>query len=117
MKKYPLLFVLLLSGHLFTWAQIVGAQKEVNPYHYTSTKSVTYSKACVASAHPLASKVGVAIMKHGGNGFDAMIATQLALAVVYPEAGNIGGGGFLIGRKNNGKLVALDYREAASSKA
>lgn len=117
MKKYFLLFVLLLSGNLFTQAQIIGAGKEVDPYHYTSLKSVTYSKACVASAHPLASEVGVAIMKHGGNGFDAMIATQLALAVVYPGAGNIGGGGFLIARKNNGELVALDYREAAPSKA
>lgn len=117
MKNYFLFFILFFS-YLQTQAQhIVGAGKEVDPYHYTSLKSVTYSNACVASAHPLASEVGVAIMKHGGNGFDAMIATQLALAVVYPGAGNIGGGGFLIGRKNNGELVALDYREAAPSKA
>jgi gamma-glutamyltranspeptidase/glutathione hydrolase len=117
MKKHFILFLLLSSNSLFTHAQIVGAGKEVDPYHYTSLKSVTYSIACVASAHPLASEVGVAIMKHGGNGFDAMIATQLALAVVYPGAGNIGGGGFLTGRKSNGELIALDYREAAPSKA
>lgn len=117
MKKYFLLFVLSSSAILFAHAQIAGAGKEVDPYHYTSLKSLTYNKACVASAHPLASEIGVAIMKHGGNGFDAMIATQLALAVVYPGAGNIGGGGFLIARKNNGELIALDYREAAPSKA
>jgi len=98
-------------------ASIVGAGKTIDPYHYSSVKSVTYSKACVASAHPLASEVGVAIMKKGGNAFDAMVATQLTLAVVYPGAGNIGGGGFLTARKADGQLVALDYREMASSKA
>jgi len=96
---------------------IVGVEKEVDPYHYSSVKSVTYTKACVASAHPLASEVGVAIMKRGGNAFDAMIATQLTLAVVYPGAGNIGGGGFLTGRKSDGELIALDFREEAPSKA
>lgn len=96
---------------------IVGPGKAVDPFHFSSVKSVTYSKACVASAHPLASEVGVAIMKKGGNAFDAMIATQLTLSVVYPAAGNIGGGGFLIGRKKDGELIALDYREAASAKA
>lgn len=96
---------------------IVGPGKEVDPYHYTSEKSATYHQACVASAHPIASKVGIAVMKHGGNGFDAMIATQLALAVVYPDAGNIGGGGFLIGRRSDGQLIALDYREVAPATA
>jgi gamma-glutamyltranspeptidase/glutathione hydrolase len=99
------------------YVPIVGAGKEVDPYHYASTKSQTFNHAAVASAHPLASKVGIAVMKRGGNAFDAMIATQLALAVVYPGAGNIGGGGFLIGRTGKGQLVALDYREKASIKA
>jgi gamma-glutamyltranspeptidase/glutathione hydrolase len=118
MKNKIALFVILFCISIHVLSQsIVGPGKEVDPFHYTSVKSVTYSKACVASAHPLASKVGVAIMKRGGNAFDAMIAAQLALAVVYPGAGNIGGGGFLIGRKNNGELIALDYREAAPSKA
>ncbi len=118
MKNKNILFILLLCISLHANAQnIVGAGKEADPYHYVSVKSVTYSKACVASAHPLASEVGVAIMKRGGNAFDAIIATQLALAVVYPGAGNIGGGGFLIARKKDGKFIALDYREAAPSKA
>lgn len=98
-------------------ASIVGAGKQVDPYHYQIQKSVTYSKACVASAHPLASQVGVAVMKRGGNAFDAMIATQLTLAVVYPAAGNIGGGGFLTARKSNGKLITIDYREMAGAQA
>ena len=61
----------------------------------------------------LASKVGVEILKQGGNAIDAAIATQLALAVVYPNAGNIGGGGFMVARLSKGKLLALDYRETA----
>src|SRR5581483_5832861 len=75
------------------------------------------TKGAVVSAHPLASQAGVAILQKGGNAFDAMIATQLALAVVYPGAGNIGGGGFLTARKSDGELIALDYREEAPSKA
>lgn len=111
----------LLCCTIFSFAQkatgIVGAGKTVDPYNYTSVKSVTFNKACVVSAHPLASEVGVAIMKNGGNAFDAIIATQLTLAVVYPAAGNIGGGGFLIARKKDGSFVALDYRETAPAKA
>jgi gamma-glutamyltranspeptidase/glutathione hydrolase len=96
---------------------IVGPGKEVDPYHFTSTKTLTATHGCVVSAHPLASEIGLAIMKKGGNAFDAMIATQLALAVVYPGAGNLGGGGFTLARKANDSLVALDYREMAPSKA
>lgn len=70
-------------------------------------------KAMVVSAREEASKIGVDIMKQGGNAFDAMIATDLALAVCYPFAGNIGGGGFMVYRKANGEVGALDYREQA----
>lgn len=74
-------------------------------------------KAMVVSAHPLASKVGIEILKKGGNAVDASIAIQFALAVTYPTAGNIGGGGFMVARFNDGSTDALDYREAAAASA
>ncbi len=70
-------------------------------------------KAMVVSARVEASKIGTAILKKGGNAFDAMFATEMALAVAYPFAGNLGGGGFMVYRKNNGEIGALDYREKA----
>jgi gamma-glutamyltranspeptidase/glutathione hydrolase len=88
-----------------------------NPYQYAIQKTVTAENGAVVSAHPLASQVGVAILKEGGNAMDAAIATQLALAVVYPNAGNLGGGGFLVAHLKDGKEIALDYREMAPSKA
>ncbi|MBB5647942.1 gamma-glutamyltransferase [Pedobacter cryoconitis] len=76
-----------------------------------------FKHAAVVTAHPEASKVGVAIIKRGGNAIDAAIAVQFALAVVYPDAGNIGGGGFLVYRGKGGDSDALDYREKAPEKA
>src|SRR6185503_11295446 len=73
----------------------------------------TTDSAMVVSAHPLASRVGANILRKGGNAVDAAIATQFALAVVYPAAGNIGGGGFMILRQSNGRIATLDYREKA----
>ena len=70
-------------------------------------------KAMVVSAREEASKIGSDILQKGGNAFDAMIATELALAVAYPYAGNIGGGGFMVFRKANGETGGLDYREKA----
>jgi gamma-glutamyltranspeptidase/glutathione hydrolase len=96
---------------------IVGSNGPVNPYQYTSLKKSIVKNGAVASAHPLASKIGVEIMKSGGNAFDAAIATQLALAVVYPGAGNIGGGGFMVARTSTGETIALDYREMAPALA
>ncbi len=96
---------------------IVGSGNAVDPYKYSILKKAAYAKGAVSSAHPIASMVGAAIMKKGGNAFDAAIATQLTLAVVYPGAGNIGGGGFLLGRKADGELIGIDYRESAPEKA
>ncbi len=69
----------------------------------------------VVSAHPLASEVGLATLKKGGNSFDAAIATMYSLAVVLPKAGNIGGGGFMIYRTASGETGTLDFREMAPS--
>ena len=71
------------------------------------------SNAMVVSAREEASEIGVQIMQQGGNAFDAMVATELALAVAYPYAGNIAGGGFMVYRKFDGEIGALDYREKA----
>jgi gamma-glutamyltranspeptidase / glutathione hydrolase len=93
------------------------ASAQINPYQYTINKMANGSKGAVSSAHPLASQVGLEILKNGGNAFDAAIATQLALAVVYPGAGNIGGGGFLVAYTNKGKAISIDYREKAPGSA
>ncbi|TYC18027.1 gamma-glutamyltransferase [Bizionia gelidisalsuginis] len=83
----------------------------------TNTRGVIGEKAMVVSARVEASEIGKRILEDGGNAFDAMMATELALAVAYPYAGNIGGGGFMVYRLNNGDIGALDYREKAPSAA
>lgn len=116
--------VLFLVGSIGVVSQslaqtvIVGAGREIDPYHYEIKRTGTYANGSVACAHPLAAQVGVAMMRHGGNAFDAAIATQLALAVVYPGAGNIGGGGFMTARvAATDKKFMLDFREKAPSHA
>jgi gamma-glutamyltranspeptidase / glutathione hydrolase len=91
--------------------------QQTNSFNYTINKKVEDVKAAVVSAHPLATNAGVQMLQKGGNAFDAAIATQWALAVVYPVAGNIGGGGFMVAHTNNGKNITLDYREKAPAAA
>jgi gamma-glutamyltranspeptidase / glutathione hydrolase len=97
MKKA--LFFLLISSQIFAQTGLVSPN------------------AMVVSARNEASEIGIQIIKKGGNAFDAMCATELALAVAYPYAGNIGGGGFMVFRKANGKTGSLDFREVAPQKA
>ncbi len=98
---------------------LVSFQFSIAQYtDYNIVKEVKVkNKGVVVSAHPLASEAGALILKKGGNAFDACIATQYALAVVYPQAGNIGGGGFLVGIKNTGEKLSIDFRETAPTKA
>jgi len=87
------------------------------PYPYPIAKEATGDSAMVVTAHPLATQVGVEVLRKGGNAIDAAIAVQFALAVVYPQAGNIGGGGFLVYRDKNNGVATLDYREKAPKAA
>jgi len=83
----------------------------------SQNEGIVSKNAMVVSARSEASQIGIDILKMGGNAFDAMVATELALAVTYPSAGNIGGGGFMVYRKNDGSVGALDYREKAPMKS
>lgn len=98
---------------IFTALVCFGSCKE-NPASPTGTVT---DKAMVVSAREEASKIGSDIMQKGGNAFDAMIGTQLALAVAYPRAGNISGGGFMVYRNANGEVGSLDFREKAPKSA
>ncbi|MEO5509251.1 MAG: gamma-glutamyltransferase [Longimicrobiales bacterium] len=82
-------------------------------FKIASARVTTAPKAMVVTDAPLASEVGIAVLRDGGNAIDAAIATAFALAVVYPEAGNIGGGGFIVTHFANGTAASLDFREAA----
>ena len=91
----------------------IQCNTKVKTLPVAKTHGLIVEKAMVVSAREEASKIGVSIMKQGGNAFDAMIATDLALLVSYPVAGNIGGGGFMVYRMKDGTTGSLDYREKA----
>ncbi|MCB0595117.1 MAG: gamma-glutamyltransferase [Lewinellaceae bacterium] len=97
-------FVLLLNQ---------SCRKATPGTDYQAIKTVVVDSAAVVSPHPLATRVGIEVLKKGGNAVDAAVAVQFALAVVYPRAGNIGGGGFMVIRTKDGEAAALDYREKA----
>jgi gamma-glutamyltranspeptidase/glutathione hydrolase len=107
-KVITLLFILVLC---------IQCNTQVNPDSVNKSHGVIAKKAMVVSARQEASKIGVEIMKQGGNAFDAMVATDLALLVSYPVAGNIGGGGFMVFRMKDGTTGSLDFREKAPIEA
>src|SRR5438046_10149943 len=93
------------------WLLIAGtlSAAPIHPVHA--------SRAMVASVHELASRAGTQIMQAGGNAVDAAVAVGFALAVVHPEAGNLGGRGFMLIRPRDGTVQTLDYRETAPARA
>ncbi len=92
-----------------------GSSKKSEPA--VSSVGLTGDSAMVVCAHPIAAQIGVDMLKKGGNAVDAVVAVQLALLVTFPEAGNLGGGGFMVYRDKEGKLSSLDFREKAPAKA
>lgn len=111
MKKLYIYWLLIILS-LPAYSTPSGATKQT-----TDTSGLVSDNAMVVSARVEASEIGLAILKKGGTAFDAMIATEIALAVAFPYAGNLGGGGFAVYRKANGEVGALDYREKAPIKA
>lgn len=106
MKKLCYLFLVLITVSCTT--------KQGDQTGSTNFKQAVEAKnGMVATAHPLASEVGAQILRQGGNAFDAAVGVQFALAVVYPRAGNIAGGGFAVYRKADGETGSLDFREKA----
>ncbi len=106
-NRYWILFPVFLSLLLATGCN------NTKKNEFVSGRGAVASYGMVATAHPLASKVGAQILAEGGNAFDAAIAVQFALEVVYPRAGNIGGGGFAVYRRADGEVGSLDFREKA----
>jgi gamma-glutamyltranspeptidase/glutathione hydrolase len=106
MKRFTLILFILT-------AFIACKKTEVKPLVDESQRGLIVEHGMVVSARAEASKIGAAILEKGGNAFDAMVATELALNVAYPYAGSIGGGGFMVYRLNNGDVGSLDYREKA----
>ena len=117
MRIIVILFIWLLGCKPSSNQNTVAPKQETVDYFSNRNHGVIGDSAMVVSAHPEASKVGMAILQQGGNAVDAAIAVQFALAVVYPNAGNIGGGGFMVTRMKDGSSNALDFREKAPSTA
>ncbi|MEM0941525.1 MAG: gamma-glutamyltransferase [Bacteroidota bacterium] len=101
-------FILLFSTCEDTTSPYIPLPSETGPLG---------EQAMISSAHPIATKVGLQILEDGGNAFDAALAVKFALAVVFPRAGNIGGGGFALYRLNDGSVGSLDFREKAPTAA
>src|SRR5258705_73587 len=98
-------------------AAVIRGTRSIPATWTVHSSPVTAPKAMVVSAHPLASAAGIEVIKQGGNAIDAAVAVGFALAVVLPDAGNIGGGGFIVHRSASGEVQAIDYREMAPSGA
>ena len=102
-----------IPRRLTTWLASAALVFASSPLVHAQRTAVEAEHALVTSAHVLASEAGVEILKKGGNAVDAGAAVGLALTVVFPFAGNIGGGGFMMIHLADGRDIAIDYRETA----
>lgn len=109
--RYPMKRIRYLLLILIAVSCTSNTKKQTN--QSIIKQAVEAKNGMVATAHPLASEVGAQILREGGNAFDAAVGVQFALAVVYPRAGNIAGGGFAVYRKADGESGSLDFREKA----
>lgn len=117
MRIKPTIVPIFQIAFVFSLFSLLLGCRQAPLVPYEAEQSEYYEEAAVVTGHPLASEVGEQILAKGGNAVDAAVAVQLALAVVYPRAGNIGGGGFMVYRAADGTVDALDYREKAPSGA
>lgn len=101
---------ILVCAGIFLWA---GCKQQSTDVKTAQALGVMGEHAMVVTAHPEATRVGLEVMKRGGNAIDAMVATHFALAVTFPYAGNLGGGGFMVYRSDSGAAYTLDFREKA----
>ncbi|STI81778.1 gamma-glutamyltranspeptidase [Escherichia coli] len=107
----------LLSGSCFSAAAAPPAPPSRMVWRKMSSTRYAAKQGMVASVDATATQVGVDILKEGGNAVDAAVAVGYALAVTHPQAGNLGGGGFMLIRSKNGNTTAIDFREMAPAKA
>lgn len=117
LRLTPVLHPVFLFLFLLSTSCNLNEQGSPNHPGQAAVKTAEAEHAMIVSPHPLATRAGLEILERGGNGVDAAIAVQFALAVVYPRAGNLGGGGFMVLRTPEGQVETLDYREKAPMKA
>lgn len=109
MKSFPVQFILLLL--------LSAGCRDTSRVMIKTGRDISVPSAMIVSAHPEASGIGAEIMAAGGNAVDAAAAAEFALAVCFPTAGNIGGGGFMVIRLADGSVDAIDYREKAPERS